>query len=355
MKMWWLLFSIVLVISVVVVYVGCGGGSVSAGAGTGNVSMTVIFPPPSDGAAPEDLPNATQSVRITLKPVPAGGGEVVVGQAVSDWQIVRLVTAPPGGGPVSALITGVPPGLVAVLAQGFAIPDGTGDVIAMAMTLVLVAAGHTVKANLITQALCASVQVVPPTLALEPTYVGYITATAYDADGMVLLDADFQWSSSDEGVAIVTEGVLPGTSVVAPPTAEVTAVGEGTCTITATETGSGKSAACEVTVTARPVASVTVLPRAITLFLPDDSQRQLTATAYDESGATIPYAEFTWFSTDGSVATVTNMGLAEGVREGYCQIVAYTGEPPVLQQTAGPESSLAQAGYAEGYCDVTVM
>ena len=49
---------------------------------------------------------------------------------------------------------------------------------------------------------------------------------------------------------------------------------------------------------------------------------RLTARLRLPDGSTVPATEATWSSTDGTIATVGNDGLVEGVREGRVQIVA---------------------------------
>lgn len=201
---------------------GCGGSSSSGGVGT--LGVTVLFPPQA-AAVPTALPQVTASVRLTLTP------------AEGDWVRESLLVSPPGGGPVSTTIPDVPVGWVTLLAQAFATPDGAGDVIARASLTFLVVNAQTTNVRLVTEALCTSVSVKPSTITLAPGRSAFLQATAYDADGNVLLGAAFDWVSSAPGVANVN-----------PATGAVEAVTEGTATITAREQVTGKSGTCEVTV-----------------------------------------------------------------------------------------------------------
>ncbi len=215
--------------------------------------------------------------------------------------------------------------------QPFANLQGTGDVIALAQTGVDVPAGGTATAHLVTEALTVVVELNVSTLDLELTQSDILIATAKDADGAVIMDADFVWDSNDSAVATVAA---------LSPSATVTSVADGNCQVTATETITGKSAQCSVTVASRPVHAVEVIPPDCILYVFDDpTEQQLTATAYDDLQVSIPYVAFTWESDNPAVATVNNTGLVTAAGEGLCQVT-------VTGSTA--------AGSAQATCQVTV-
>src|SRR5207244_2053813 len=95
-----------------------------------------------------------------------------------------------------------------------------------------------------------------------------LTATNKDANGNVLTGRVVTWASSNTPVATVSSTGL------------VTGVAQGQATITATS--EGKQGMAAITVTALPVASVTVQPMAANV--PLGLTVQLTATLKDANG-----------------------------------------------------------------------
>jgi hypothetical protein len=173
-------------------------------------------------------------VKLTLTSEVAPGTVML---AATPWVIERLLVSPPGGGAVSAQIRDVPAGWVRIVAQAFATPDGTGEVIAVASVTTRVVVAHTTDVGLITEALCTSVSVKPSSFTIAPGKTASPEATAYDADGNVLLGATFDWVSSNNDVASVDAA-----------SGEVRGVTEGLASVTAKERVTGKSASCDVTV-----------------------------------------------------------------------------------------------------------
>lgn len=129
-----------------------------------------------------------------------------------------------------------------------------------------------------------------PTLGLDQTElqltVGQTATITADTDEEV------EWSSSDEGVVTVDDGL-------------VTAVGEGTATVTAT--AGDAVGECTVTVTAS-TEKLSVALSQTSLDLKIGEERTVVATA--TQGGNVVQATFTWSSEDDSVATVTNGEIA---------------------------------------------
>ena len=98
----------------------------------------------------------------------------------------------------------------------------------------------------------------------------------------------------------------------------VTAVGNGTATITAAAGGAAGSAAATV---AQEVGAVTVTPPAATLVAWGDTVR-LTAGASDANGHRVAGAELEWASDNATVATVDGSGLVTAVGNGTATITA---------------------------------
>ncbi|MBC7894573.1 MAG: Ig domain-containing protein, partial [Cytophagaceae bacterium] len=154
----------------------------------------------------------------------------------------------------------------------------------------------------------ASVTVSPATASLLTGGTQQLVATAKDASGGVIPGLTFTWTTSASQVATISSGGL------------VTAVAAGSATITATSgTVTGTSA---ITVTTPPpsVASVSVTPTGTTIM--EGQGQQLTATALDASGKTVPGKVATWTSSDAAVATVSASGMLSGVQAGKVTITA---------------------------------
>jgi len=122
-------------------------------------------------------------------------------------------------------------------------------------------------------------------------------------------DKTLAWTSSNPAVATVdTNGV-------------VTAVGSGTAIITATNSHSGLTAECEITVDV--AVTGVVLDKNILVFDAAGKTAQLTATVSPD------YAEnkaVTWSSSDPAVATVDQSGLVTAVTYGTANITVTTAD-----------------------------
>ena len=133
-----------------------------------------------------------------------------------------------------------------------------------------------------------------------------LTAEVHDQNARVMADATVTWSSGDTSVATVDASGL------------VTAVGNGAATITASAGSASGSAVVTVT---QSVATVEVSPSAADLAALGATV-QLTAEALDANGHAVPEAEFSWESSDNSVATVDASGLVTAVGNGAATITA---------------------------------
>ena len=117
------------------------------------------------------------------------------------------------------------------------------------------------------------------------------------------------WSSSDASVATVDQR------------GNVTAVGAGTATITAT--AGDYSATCEVTVTIPfiPVSGITLSQNAASLFVDEGMTLSAEVTPEDATDKTV-----TWSSSNASVATVDQNGNVTAVGTGVATITATAGD-----------------------------
>ena len=151
------------------------------------------------------------------------------------------------------------------------------------------------------------IAVAPPAVTLEPGATQQYTATVSDLHGNPK-SVDVVWSSSDESVAIVDESGL------------ATAIAEGTAIITATaEFVSGRAT---LTVEGPHVTSIAVAPLDVTLWL--GATQQYAATVTDQHGNPMS-ADVVWSSSDESIATVDQSGLATAVSAGTATITATVG------------------------------
>jgi len=135
-----------------------------------------------------------------------------------------------------------------------------------------------------------------------------LTGTAGDANGHAVADSAVAWTSSDTTVATVAETGL------------VTAIEEGTATITGSVAGFEGTAAITVVL---PVASVTVSPGADTIAV--GGSAPLTATVADSGGTALADRVVTWSSADTAIATVDSTGSVTGVAVGTTTITAESG------------------------------
>ena len=114
-------------------------------------------------------------------------------------------------------------------------------------------------------------------------------------------DPSVSWSSSDEAIVTVADGV-------------VTAVAPGTATITVTTTDGSFTAECAVTVNAIAVTGVSL--RMETLTLDVGANATLVATVMPEDAAD---HSVSWSSSDEAIATVAD-GVVTGVAAGTATI-----------------------------------
>ncbi len=134
---------------------------------------------------------------------------------------------------------------------------------------------------------------------------GQLSAEVRDQNGQVMSGAAVTWASNAAAVATVDASGL------------VTAVGNGSATITATAGAASGSATVTV---AQVVSAVNVTPDTATV-LEGDTLR-LAATATDANGHVVTGAEFAWESGDTAVAVVDASGLVTGIGAGEAGVMA---------------------------------
>lgn len=160
-----------------------------------------------------------------------------------------------------------------------------------------------------------------------------LTATLDPADA----EAKVQWSTSDEAVARVTDGV-------------VTATGEGTAVITA-QCGAS-IAECNVTVSLAEVVYTLALDKT-ELTLKEGETGELKATLTPANTE----AKLQWASSDTEVATVDEEGNVSGIKKGTAEItVSYDSASATCQVTVEEATGAIEAIFSDGaVCDVFTL
>jgi len=133
-----------------------------------------------------------------------------------------------------------------------------------------------------------------------------LSAVAKDASGNPISGKTFAWQSTAPSVAMVSSTGL------------VTAVANGSATITATTSGVPGSAALTV---AQEVATVTVTPGTAALTAIGATQ-QFAAVAKDANSNIVSSVVFVWLSSNHNVATIDLNGLARAAGPGSVTISA---------------------------------
>jgi uncharacterized protein YjdB len=188
--------------------------------------------------------------------------------------------------------------------------DGNGLVSAVAAGTVNITATSETKTGsaplVITQAPVDTVKVSLASSPINAVQTTQATATLVDSKGRILAGRAVSWSSSDNSVATVS------------PSGLVSAAAEGQTNIVATS--EGKTANAPLTVTAAPVASVTVSPPSASII--SGNTEQLTATLKDTHNNILTGRTVTWSSSNNGVATVSGAGLVTAVATGNATITA---------------------------------
>jgi uncharacterized protein YjdB len=280
------------------------------------------------------------SVNGTGFVTPGDPGQAVITAALAGTGLSATATVTVARVPVASVVVTPTPDTLVVLQQlqltatpqdaaghaltGRAITwDGSDDAIATvssngrvtalspgSMTVSASTGGKTGTATIVViQVPVASVELSPTT---QTVAVGQgtsaFTAVTKDAGGHVLTGRTVTFTSDNTDVATIDQnsGVATGVS-------------EGTAHITATSEGVTSNAAT-LTVTPPPVGSVTVDPPSQTIT--DGTTANFNATPKDAQGHPLNGRAVSWDSSDHSVATVDNSGLATATGPGTATITA---------------------------------
>jgi uncharacterized protein YjdB len=276
-----------------------GTGLVSAsGAGTATITATSEGKSGTASVTVSSIPVASvtvspataslsvgQTAQLTATPKDANGNPLL-GRPVT-WQSSDNTIATVNS---SGLVTGVAAGAVTITATS----EGKSG------TASITVAGAPV----------ATVTVTPASASVQAGQTVQLMATLKDANGNILTGRVVTWSSNNTSVAGVnSSGLVTGNTA-------------GSATITATS--EGKSGTSAITVTAVPVASVTVTPA--TASVPAGGSVQLTATPKDANGNPLTGRTITWQSSNSAIASVNGSGLVTGVATGGPVTITATSE-----------------------------
>jgi uncharacterized protein YjdB len=258
--------------------------TVEGKSGSATVTVTLV-PVASVTIQPKPIPNLVAGQTTALSAVVTDANGAVTSRAVT-WASdnVSVATVSPSG-----VVTAVAPGQATITAASEGKTDGAPVSVARAPV--------------------ARVGVSPTNSALTVGETVTLAATVTDTRGVVVTDRPVTWVSSNPAVAGVSA------------TGVVTALSVGSTTITATS--EGQSGSADVAVTAVPVASVSVLPSTVNLFVAQTSV--LAATVRDANGTVVTDRPITWSSSNTSVAGVSTTGVVTAVAPGSATISASAG------------------------------
>jgi trimeric autotransporter adhesin len=242
------------------------------------------------------LPPSVNSVQITPEHLDLLEGATATLEAIALDRTGR----PLPGGPVEWASSN--PGVASV--------DGEGSVRAHAegaTTITATSQGHTGTATVsVTRRAVATVEIFPSVATLVVGATQPFTAIPRDAEGLALEGREVFWSTTNPGVATVTEaGVV---HAVAPGAATITALVEG------------RSASANVSVSVTPVSAVEVQPGAAEVVVGQTTQLEANAKAQD--GSALPDRVVTWTSSDPTIASVDLGGVVTANAIGAATITA---------------------------------
>ena len=265
--------------------VGAGSTVIRATASGQTDSVVVIVSPQGVGSvAIDSVPSTALFIgdrRTLTATVRNAGGAVLSGRPLS-W-------------------TSANPAVATVSTAGVVTAVGAGTT-----TIAAESGGRVAEAQVAVIHRAASVMLSPSGLRLPRGRTEVLTAAIRNAAGTLLTERRaIAWSSSAPTVATVT---ADGT---------VTAVSNGTASITATVEGVSGTASFTVV---DPIASVLVTPATVTL--PVGANEQVTASARDAKGAPLTGRPVVWASSNPAVATINASGIVTAVAAGSANITA---------------------------------
>ena len=166
---------------------------------------------------------------------------------------------------------------------------------------------------------------------------GQLSASTVDAVGRPLSGRAVQWSSSNDSIATVTADGL------------VTAVAEGSATITATSEAASGTASVTV---AQAAATLAVAPADTTLTALGQTL-QLATTGQDANNNPIASPRVAWMSSNGAAVSVDASGLATAVRNGTATITATAAGGATASATVTVAQAIASVSVSPATASIT--
>jgi LEA14-like dessication related protein len=169
----------------------------------------------------------------------------------------------------------------------------------------------------------ASITIAPSPASIIVGQTTHFTAQAFDQFGRSMAGVTITFASDNITTATVDSvSTDPGTGIA---TATVAGRNEGTAHITTQATdGTTMATSSQATLNVIPpqpiVSRIDVAPTPATINR--GSTQQFTATAFDQNNQPVSGVFFTWTSSKGNVASITQNGLATGVGIGSATITA---------------------------------
>lgn len=151
-----------------------------------------------------------------------------------------------------------------------------------------------------------SVEVIPSSVTLPVGQMTTLVATLRDVDGRALNGRSVSWGTSNPGIASVS-----GTGV-------VQGVQEGSAIIVASS--GGRTALASVSITRADISTLELTPISGTLVIGETLQ--FSVNARDASGNALAGRAVSWMSSNPSAVTISSVGLAQAVTEGFSTIRA---------------------------------
>ena len=180
------------------------------------------------------------------------------------------------------------------------------------ITITATADGISGTAMLTVEPVIARVEVSPKTATINEGATRMFSATAFTSYDVAIQAVDFWWTSSNDSVATISSSGL------------AIGVRSGSRPLDVTITASAEGKTDTATLTVEPVVSrVAVRPSSATID--EGKTRRFRATAYTSYDVAIQNINFSWSSSNMSVATISSSGLARGVNAGSTTIRARAG------------------------------